>query len=158
MSVICPASTVWSVIILVCLFFFCCQYISVYSSDACFPPPTSLFIERLQRLETRLILKHADKHLFVHLVRRGGPYDAADLLQAPLQVARRSLDAHHPQTVGQALGEIQVVVCRLPQVNELKDVLPGRAGRNHSLDVLLLNSDPRKAVGDYQEVIQGQVF
>lgn len=35
MSVICPASTVCSMFILVCLFF--CQCISVYSLDACFP-------------------------------------------------------------------------------------------------------------------------
>lgn len=50
------------------------------------------------------------------------------------------------------------MVRRLPEVKQLQDVLPGEAGRNHSQDVLLTNFDPRQALGDDQEVVQGQVF
>lgn len=89
---------------------------------------------------------------------RGGSYDAADLLQALQQIARRPLAAHHPHTVGQAFDQIQVIVCRLPEVKKLQEVLPGGAGGDHSLHVLLPNSDSRQALCDLQEVIQGQVF
>lgn len=91
-------------------------------------------------------------------MRWGGADDAADLLQAPLQVARRPLAAHGPQAVGQTLGKVQLVVGRLPQVHQLKDVLPRRAGGHHRLHVLPLNSDPREAAGDDQQVVEGEVL
>lgn len=91
-------------------------------------------------------------------MRRVGSDDAADLLQASEQVARRVPAAHDPQAVRQALGQIQVVVGRLPQVKQLQDVLPGEAGLHHGHDVLLPDPDPRQAVGDDQQVVQRQVL
>lgn len=91
-------------------------------------------------------------------MRRGGADDAADLLQASLQVARRPLAAHAPQAVRQALGQVQLVVGLLPQVHQLKDVLPRRAGAHHRLHVFPLHLDPREAAGDDQQVVQGEVL
>ncbi len=55
-------------------------------------------------LKTRLILKHTDKHLLVHLMRGGGSYDAVNLPQDFQQIVRRPLVSHHPQTVRQTFG------------------------------------------------------
>lgn len=91
-------------------------------------------------------------------MRRVGSDDAADLLQASEEVAWCLPATHHPQTVRQTFGQVKVGVGRLPEVKQLQDVLPGEAGRNHSQDVLLMNFDPWQALGDHQEVVQGQVF
>lgn len=91
-------------------------------------------------------------------MRGRGSDDAADLLQAPLQVARRPLAAQGPQAVGQALGQVQLVVGLLPQVDQLEDVLPWRAGGHHCLHVFPLNFDPWEAAGNDQQVIQGEVL
>lgn len=91
-------------------------------------------------------------------MRRGGSNDAADLLQAPLQVAWCPLAAHGSQAVGQALGQVQLVVGLLPQVDQLKDVLPRRAGSHHRLYVFTLNFNPWEAAGYDQQVIKGEVL
>lgn len=90
-------------------------------------------------------------------MRRRGSDDAADLLQAPLQVARCPLAAHASQAVGQALGQVQLVVGLLPQVDQLEDVLPRRAGGHHCLQVFPLNFNPWEAAGDDKQVIEGEV-
>lgn len=104
-------------------------------------------------LKTGLIVKHTNKHLLIHLVRGGGSYDAAKLLQASQQMAWGPVVAQHPQTVRQTFGKIQVIVCHLPEVKQLQDVLLGQTSGDYGPDILQLNFDPWQAVGDLQEVL-----
>lgn len=118
---------------------------------------TSL-IERFERFETQLILEHANEHLLVHLVCGRCFNDPADLLEAFQEITGRPLAAKHPQTMGQALCQVDVVVCCFPEVENLQDVLPGQAGGENRQHIHLLNFFPRQAVGYLHEVLKGDVF
>lgn len=108
--------------------------------------------------KTRSILKHTDKHLLKHLLCRGGSNDAADLLQAFEQITWCLLVAQDPQTVRQSIWQVQVVVCFMPEMKKLQNVLPGEARRDHGPDIRLLNFHSWQAVRYLHEVVERQVF
>ena len=110
------------------------------------------------RLEARVILGHAGKHLLVDLVHGGGGQHTAHLLHGAQHGPRGPRAPQGPLAEVQGLGQVLARVGPLPQVQQLQGVLRRGAGAGQGRHGLQGHPGPGQAVGEQPEVLQADVL